>query len=32
VTFIRYTPTAGEDVCAKAQAVAKSLVPKLPKK
>ncbi|MFL6142245.1 MAG: hypothetical protein ACJ72N_10330 [Labedaea sp.] len=32
VTFIRYTPTAGEDVCAKAQVIARSLVPKLPKK
>jgi hypothetical protein len=32
VTFIRYTPTAGEDVCAKTQAIARSLVPKLPKK
>jgi hypothetical protein len=32
VTFVRYTPQQGEDVCAKAQTVAKALVPKLPKK
>jgi hypothetical protein len=31
VTFIRYTAQQGEDVCAKAQAAAKTLVPKLPK-
>jgi hypothetical protein len=31
VSFLRYTPKPGEDVCAKARAVATGLVPKLPK-
>jgi hypothetical protein len=31
VTFIRYTAQQGEDVCGKAQAIARTLVPKLPK-
>jgi hypothetical protein len=31
VTFIRYTAQQGEDVCAKAQTLARTLVPKLPK-
>jgi hypothetical protein len=32
VSFIRYTPQQGEDVCAKAQALAKALVLRLPRK
>ncbi len=32
VSFIRYAPRQGEDVCARAQGLAKALVPRLPKK